>query len=150
MRTRRATAAALGLVMLLAVSGAASAKPTYPITVRAKASIQEHTFCSHAESGGPVFGTAKFRRTGERITLKVVLKGALPSREYRVALMHAVENGCSSGTFRHFMTNKHGNGRTTLVEYRPRNETQFAALATPSESGEQVGTPYVSLPVRPR
>lgn len=149
MRKRRATAAALGLVMLLAVSGAASAKQTYPITVRANSLIQERTFCSQTDPSGAVLGTATFRRTGERITLKVALRGALPNKQYRVTLMHAIQNGCSSGKFNQLWTNKKGNGNTTLVEYRPRDETQFAALATPAESGERVGTPYVSLPVRP-
>jgi hypothetical protein len=137
--------------MLLAISGAASsgaasAEPAKRITVRAKASIQEHDVCSPANSIGALVGTAKFRRTGERITLKVVLKGALPNKQYRVTLMHAIENGCSSGKFNQLWTNKKGNGHTTLVEYRPRDETQFAALATAAESGEPDGTPYVSLP----
>ena len=151
MRTRRATTAALGLVLLLAISGAASAKTTYHIKVKAKAPMKENSLCSEAESSGAVLGTATFRRVGERIAVKVVLRRALPNKGYRIALMHAIENGCASGgQFGHLTTNERGYGETTLVEYRPRNETQFAVLATPAELGEQVGTRYVSLPVRPK
>ena len=141
MRTRLATAAALGLVMLLATGGTALAKP-----VKAKASIQEGSECFRTDPNGAILGTVTFKRTREFISLTAVLKGALPDHEYTVTLMHAIESGCSSGKFGRFTTNKRGNGRVTVSEHRPLGETQFAVIVAASFDEVVGGTPYVSLP----
>lgn len=132
---------ALTLAIAATMGGVASAK-----TEHGTAPFQKgNNSCGTSQPADPVIGSAKFKRSGNKVTLSVKLTKGAANTAYSVDV---VAGGCS---FRgitpvHFTTNAKGKGHGTGTFEALGTEHEFFANPYPTASFEFNETPYVPLP----
>jgi hypothetical protein len=133
---------ALTLAIAACTGGLASAK-----TSHATAPVQQgNGTCGSNQPADLVMGSAKFKRSGNNVTLSVKLTKGAPNTAYYV---DAVENRCSAVfgfEIMRFTTNKKGRGHGTGTFEMPGTATEVFANVYPTTHFELNETPAVSLP----
>lgn len=140
MRTKLIAACVLTLAMTACLGGVASAKPSH-----AKAPIQQgNEFCGKNEPGLPTIGTVAFKRVGNVVTLKVLMKHGEPNKAYEILLYGNVPFCQGFGPVFTITTNKKGVAKGSGSTEVPPEETEF--FADPWNGIKSDDTPYVKLP----
>jgi hypothetical protein len=139
-------ALALALALTAAIGGVAIAGMTEKATANIEAGNEE---CGVHQPGDPVIGTAMFKRKGDLVTVKIVVKNGEPNGTYTWAIDGP---GCAllHGDIFQIRANKKGHFKVTTSFMAPTEETQFFAevhLEGPDAVQPRVSrTPLVTLP----
>jgi hypothetical protein len=129
---------ALASLIALCAAGAALASSSH----KAKADIQKGSGnCGAKEPARPVLGTVSFKRSGNAVAFKVVIKHGEPATHYQIVLYGPACKFFSPPAFV-LTTNKKGVGKGTGSVTVPASDTEF--FLDPY-NGVANDTPYVTL-----
>lgn len=122
---RKIVLPATTVVIVLAMAATASAK-----SLSASALVQSgNGNCGHYEPGGPIAGSAKFKRTGNVVKVTYSVKTLTPSTKFEMRLYSGAS--CSLlETGGAFTTNSKGAGKITTEMLVPEGEVEFFLDAT--------------------
>jgi hypothetical protein len=116
-------------------------------TVHATAPVQKgNGSCGANQPADPVIGSAKWKRSGNKVSLSVNLTNGRANTGYSVDV---VENHCNSVVglkLINFKTNAKGKGKGTATFEVPGAAKEFFANVYPTGQFELNETPSVSLP----